>query len=301
LDRDGYDPELVLLLQATSPIRNGDDVQRAIDQLIAERADSLFSACPVHGFVWRRHGDAVESFSYDYRARRPRQQSPEDFLENGSIYVTRTALLRATGNRLGGRIAVYPMLPLQSLQVDEPADLVAIERLLMCQPAEPGAVDALADIDLLVLDFDGVLTDDRVLVDERGIESVRCHRGDGWGIARLRDSGVAIVVLSAETNPVVTARCRKLRIEAKQACADKLAALRELAAERHVPASRIGYVGNDVNDLPCLTWVGTPIAVADAAHQVRAVCRLVSSRRGGRGAVREIADWILAAREACRV
>ena len=69
------------------------------------------------------------------------------------------------------------------------------------------------DVDLLVLDFDGVMTDDRVLVDQHGIESVACHRGDGWGIARLRDAGVPIVVLSTETNPVVAARCEKLRIE----------------------------------------------------------------------------------------
>jgi YrbI family 3-deoxy-D-manno-octulosonate 8-phosphate phosphatase len=293
---DGYDPELVLLLQATSPIRDRTDVQRAIDQLIDERADSLFSACPLHGFVWRRQPGSVISLSYDYRARRPRQQSPEDFLENGSIYVTRTELLRATGNRLGGRIVVYPMLPLQSLQVDEAADLVAIERLLMSQTFEPPDVAGLVDIDLLVLDFDGVLTDDGVLVDQHGTESVRCHRGDGLGIARLRESGVEVVVLSTETNPVVTARCRKLRIEAIQACHDKLAALRELAGGRQLQARRVAYMGNDVNDLACLNWVGMPIAVADAPPEIRAVCRLVTTRSGGRGAVRQVADWILAAR-----
>ena len=212
--RDDYDPELVLLLQATSPIRERDDVQRAIEQLINERADSLFSGCPLHGFVWRRQADGLTSFSYDYHRRQPRQSSPDDFLENGSIYVTRSELLRATGNRLGGRIAVYPMSPLQSLQVDEPPDLVAIERLLMSQPTEPLDASALADINLLVLDFDGVLTDDRVLVDQHGTEAVRCHRGDGWGIARLSESGVSVVVMSAERNPVVSARCQKLRIEA---------------------------------------------------------------------------------------
>lgn len=140
------------------------------------------------------------------------------------------------------------------------------------------------------------MTDDRVLVDQHGTESVWCHRGDGWGIARLREAGVAIVVISAEVNPVVSARCRKLRIDAVQACDDKLHALQSLARERGLVSSRIAYVGNDVNDLPSLRWVGVPIAVADASPDVRAACRHVTSRPGGRGAVREIADWILATR-----
>jgi N-acylneuraminate cytidylyltransferase len=285
-------------------------LQRAIEMLIAEEADSLFSACTVHGFLWHREDGDLSSIGYDYRERRMRQDGPEDMLENGSIYVTRYDLLRASRNRLGGRIAVYHMNPLDSFQVDEPADLVLMERLLACErmaaaePApgsesEPAAVPVAAeslDVDLLVLDFDGVMTDDRVLVDQHGTESVWCHRGDGWGIARLRDAGVPIVVMSTETNPVVGERCAKLRIDVMQSCADKLRQLRQLAGARGVPASRIAFVGNDVNDLPCLRWVGMPIAVADAAPDVRAACRRVTRRPGGRGAVREVAEWILAAR-----
>lgn len=294
--RDGYRPDLVVMLQATSPLRQAHDVQRAIETMLADGADSLFSACTLHGFVWRRNGTGLASVSYDYRTRRMRQDTPEDLLENGSIYVTRHDLLRATGNRLGGRIAVYRMDPLDSLQVDEPADLLAVERLLRARRAV-GSPPHLAGIDLLVLDFDGVLTDDRVLVDQDGHEAVFCHRGDGWGLARLREAGVEVVVISAETNPVVSARCRKLQIEAVQSCQDKLATLQQIARTRGIAAAQIAYVGNDVNDLPCLGWVGTPIAVADAAPDVRAACRHVTSRPGGRGAVREVADWILTARQ----
>ena len=294
--RDNYQPDLVVMLQATSPIRQTHDVQRAIDTLIAEGADSLFSACSLHGFVWRRNGSGLTSVSYDYRARRMRQDAPEDLLENGSIYVTRHDLLRSTGNRLGGRIAVYHMDPLDSLQVDEPSDLLAVERLLRWR-GHAATPPHLVGIDLLVLDFDGVLTDDRVLVDQHGHEAVFCHRGDGWGLARLREAGVGILVLSAETNPVVSARCKKLKIEAVQACDDKLAALQQIARTRGIAPGRIAYVGNDVNDLACLAWVGTPIAVADAAPDVRAACRHVTTRPGGHGAVREVCNWILTARQ----
>jgi YrbI family 3-deoxy-D-manno-octulosonate 8-phosphate phosphatase len=309
--REGYRPDLVVMLQATSPLRRPYDIQRAIETLIAEGADSLFSACTVHGFLWHREGQTLSSIGYDYRDRRMRQDGPEDLLENGSIYVTRCELLHATRNRLGGRIAVHHMDPLYSFQVDEPSDLVLMERLIACEAAASRAeagdarVSVTApvpvpaeglDVDLLVLDFDGVMTDDRVLVDQQGLESVWCHRGDGWGIARLRDAGVPIVVISTETNPVVGARCAKLSIDVMQSCTDKLRQLQHLARTRGVSAARIAYVGNDVNDLPCLRWVGLPIAVADAAPDVRATCRHVTRRPGGRGAVREVAEWILAAR-----
>jgi len=172
----------------------------------------------------------------------------------------------------------------------------------MSSPTGPDAADDphhLAQwraIALLVLDFDGVLTDNRVLVDETGREAVWCHRGDGWGIARLREAGLTVVVLSTETNPVVSARCRKLGIRAIQGQADKEAALVALAAELELNPAQVAYVGNDVNDLTCLAWAGLPLAVADAEASVRAVARRVTTRRGGYGAVREVADWLLAAR-----
>ncbi len=158
--------------------------------------------------------------------------------------------------------------------------------------------DQLRAIILLVLDFDGVMTDNRVLVDETGREAVWCHRGDGWGIARLRDAGLTVVVISTETNPVVTARCRKLGIRSIQGQADKRAALAAVAAELGVGPAQVAYLGNDVNDLTCLAWAGLPLAVADAEAPVLAVVRRVTKRRGGYGAVREVADWLLAARAA---
>ena len=155
----------------------------------------------------------------------------------------------------------------------------------------------LSRVRLLVLDFDGVMTDNRVLVDQDGREAVWCHRGDGWGIARLKDAGIEVLVLSTETNPVVGARCRKLGIECIQGCDDKLATLKGISQRRSLGPHQIAYVGNDVNDLTCLRWVGVPVAVADAAPEVRAETRLITTRRGGWGAVREVSDWLLSVKE----
>lgn len=153
------------------------------------------------------------------------------------------------------------------------------------------------DITLVVFDFDGVMTDNRVRVHQSGEEAVWCHRGDGLGIARLREAAFDVIVISTETNPVVAARCRKLNIHAIQSCDDKLTALQHYAAERNLAAAHIAYVGNDINDLACMQWVGWPIAVADALPDVRAVAKWVTRLPGGGGAVREVADRVISSRQ----
>lgn len=127
---EDYEPDLVVFLQATSPLRQPDDVQKAVETLQYEQADSLFSACRVHGFVWRKQGDQLLSLTYDYRNRLRRQDSSEDLVENGSIYVFKPWVLRQFNNRLGGKIAVYLMNVLDSFQVDEQEDLSLMEQLL---------------------------------------------------------------------------------------------------------------------------------------------------------------------------
>lgn len=154
-----------------------------------------------------------------------------------------------------------------------------------------------ATIKLLALDFDGVMTDNRVLVDESGREAVWCHRGDGYGIGQLKKMGVEVVVISMEPNPVVSARCRKLGIECIQNCENKLRALQQLAVSRGLGPRDIAFVGNDLNDLECLRWVGLPVAVADAEPEVIRAAAYVTRRRGGFGAVREVADKLLKAKQ----
>jgi YrbI family 3-deoxy-D-manno-octulosonate 8-phosphate phosphatase len=146
---------------------------------------------------------------------------------------------------------------------------------------------------LLVLDFDGVMTDDRVYVGQDGSETVACTRGDGMGITLLRRAEFPVLVLSTEENPVVGARCRKLRIECRQGCADKTRELAKVLAERKVPAEDVIYVGNDVNDIGCMRLAGCGLAVADAHPLVKKAARAVLGRPGGKGAVREIAELIL--------
>ncbi|WP_147822649.1 KdsC family phosphatase [Salidesulfovibrio onnuriiensis] len=156
-------------------------------------------------------------------------------------------------------------------------------------------MQALKDIRLVVYDFDGVMTDNRVLVREDGMESVMCNRSDGLGIGMIRRLGVEQVILSTEENPVVLVRARKIRLEAVHGCADKQAGLHELAKDRGVPLDQILYVGNDTNDLQAMRLAGIAVAPADSHPEILAVAHHVTSARGGYGVIRELADLFIKA------
>lgn len=155
------------------------------------------------------------------------------------------------------------------------------------------SVHGLAVVEAVVTDFDGVHTDDRVQVDQNGVESVTVNRRDGLGVRLLRESGVPVLILSTEKNPVVGARAAKLGVEVLQGIDDKATALAAWAAQTGIPLERVAYLGNDVNDLGALGVVGWPFAVADAHPQAIAASRRVLASPGGAGAVRELAELIL--------
>jgi len=145
-----------------------------------------------------------------------------------------------------------------------------------------------------VMDFDGVLTDNMVYVDENGIEKVATSRGDSMGIRLVRESTpIEFMVISTEVNPVVTARCDKLKLEVFQGIKDKPGVLRNIMQQKGIPAEEIVFIGNDVNDLGCLELAGYAVVPADAEPKVIRSADLVLNRKGGRGAVREFCDMLL--------
>lgn len=146
---------------------------------------------------------------------------------------------------------------------------------------------------LVVCDFDGVFTDNRVLVHQDGSESVWCDRSDGLGVAALLAKGIPMIVLSTEENRVVSARCRKLGLPCHQGVTDKYQLLQRLVREKGIDRKEVIYLGNDVNDLACMEWVGCSVAVKDAHPPVLSKAKIVLTRKGGKGAVRELCDLIL--------
>lgn len=150
----------------------------------------------------------------------------------------------------------------------------------------------LSSIRLVIFDFDGVFTDNAVWISEQGIEMVRCNRSDGLGLRRLREVGVEAMIVSTEVNPVVSVRAKKLKIACEQGVEDKGVFLEQLRQDRNLEWEEIAFVGNDINDAPCLEKVGLPVVVADAWDEVKPLAKWTLSRNGGQGAVREFCDTL---------
>ena len=181
----------------------------------------------------------------------------------------------------------------EKLMGDEPLYLGPDgEMLALAGRGLPGA----SRVKLIVYDFDGVMTDNRVLTDQDGRESVRANRGDGMGVNMIRKLGIPQVILSTEVNPVVKARADKIGLEAVHGIRDKGSALLNLAEKHGISVSEILYVGNDVNDADAMGLAGFKVAPSDGHPAVLALADYVTRAKGGNGVVRELADVLLAAR-----
>ena len=173
-------------------------------------------------------------------------------------------------------------------------------------------------IEHVFIDFDGVMTDNRVYVFEDGREAVCCSRADGIGLQMLKDLDIGVTILSTETNPVVSERAKKLDVDCIQGCEDKGRFMFLLGESGKLDLSKVAYIGNDVNDLEAMKQVGYPIAVADAhgdiidflkpgernpdfgyVEEQEPVIYVLRNRawitkvRGGHGAVREACERIV--------
>lgn len=298
LDEDGPPVGVIAFLQATSPFIDAAALRRAVEDVREKRLDSVFAAVETYGFLWSRDpsSSTVSAVNHDAERRPRRQDRDPHLLETGAFYVMSADGFRAAGHRFFGRVGAVEVREGTEIEIDTHDEL---ERARALAPfiAAPEAID----VDALVTDFDGVHTDDTARVDDAGRESVRVSRSDGMGTARLRAAGIPVLIVSSEENPVVARRAAKLRIDVRHGVGDKAGVIREWAHEQGIPLSRVAFVGNDVNDLAALELVGWPIAVPDAHPLVVAAARQVLTRAGGHGAVREVAERLLAARTEQRV
>ena len=121
---------------------------------------------------------------------------------------------------------------------------------------------------------------------------------DGMGLARVREAGIAVAIISGEDSAIVHARAAKLKIDdVFSGVANKRAVIDELCARKNLELDEVAFIGDDLNDLPALECVGLACAVADAAEPVKAVAHYVTQRRGGDGAVREVCEFLIAAKQ----
>ncbi len=284
--------DVVVFLQCTSPFTTSEDIDRVVSAIVDGCADSAFSAVDDHGFIWEVGSDgAARGITHDEtKPRQRRQDMAPRYRENGAVYAMRTDGFIASGNRFFGHTKLVPV-DAPPIEIDTPEDWAVAEAFAFA--TETHAAPELSGIRAVVMDFDGVHTDDRVLVGLDGSEFVTCSRSDGMGLELLRKAGFDLLILSKEQNPVVRARAAKLKIDVQHGLETKLANLEAWCRAKRLDLAEVAYVGNDINDLECLRAAGVSVAPADAHPAVLKEAAVVLNRNGGFGALRELADMLL--------
>lgn len=298
-------PDVLIQLRPTSPFRPPNCLDEAITKLLKdEEADSVRGVTPSGQNpykMWRIENEAMSPLiESEYREpyNMPRQKLPSTYWQTGHIEVIRARTILEKKSLTGDRILPYVIDPQYAVDLDNlhqwqfAEHLISDQSLYVIRPQnDPNAI--LKTVELVVFDFDGVITDDRVWVNERGEESVACSREDGMGIALLRKTGMPMAVLSTEENPVVSTRCNKLNLPCFQGIRDKSEAIQKISEQYKIPLDRIAFVGNDVNDIPAMKRVGLPVAVANAHPSLKEIARLVLLNYGGNGAIREFCKKLI--------
>ncbi len=305
-ENESYQPEIVIQLRPTSPLRPPGCVDRAIEILLDnEDGDSVRGVIPSGQNpykMWRINpeGNLQPLIDNDFEEpyNMPRQQLPHTYWQTGHIDAIRASTILEKGSMSGDIILPLIMDPRYAVDIDTAKDHEHAQWILGHSDLpliRPGRKERPLPqkVELVVFDFDGVMTDNRVWVDADGRELVSANRGDGWGVARLKEAGVQLVVLSTETDPVVAARSRKLGIKAIQGIKDKAKALRELMESRGIEPNQTIYLGNDVNDVECFPLVACALVVEDAHPDAKARADIILTKRGGQGAVRELCDILI--------
>jgi N-acylneuraminate cytidylyltransferase len=255
--------------------------------------------------MWRFNGEGrplnpllqVEGIAEPYNA--PRQILPPAYWQTGHIDAIRTSTI-ANKNSLTGDV-IYPLVidPKYTVDIDTLPDWAKYEALVYSglEMVSPGKSrrPMPETVKLIICDFDGVVTDNHVITDQDGKESVLASRSDSMYIKTLREKGIELMILSSEANPVVMARAKKMGVEAihNLGMQYKDRMMLQVLEQKNIKAANVIYIGNDLNDLPCFEIAGWSVAVADAYPEVIRAADHVLTKDGGHGAIRELCEIVL--------
>ena len=272
--------DVVCVIDPCSTSIHSQDLSDAMARFQRESLDSLISVTPSAGPQWSAEGVALD---FDLAARNRGESLQPSLTENGAFYFVSATVLDRYQCMVGGRIGLHVVS-----NTDRSASAAHMQ----------WALPNLSDIEVLVLDVDGTLTDGGMYYGPDGELAKRFCTQDGMGLERVRNAGVRVCVITGEDSPAVHARMRKLGIEEYfPGVKNKIELLRGLIAEWGVTLSDVAFVGDDFGDLECLGVVGFASCPADSAPEIETAVHYVCKRGGGAGAVREVCDLICNQRE----
>jgi YrbI family 3-deoxy-D-manno-octulosonate 8-phosphate phosphatase len=297
LVKAGTQPEITVFLQCTSPLTTPEDIASTVELIKAKGADSALTVVDFHYFLWKVDGNRdATGINHDKAVRPLRQFREHQYIETGAVYAMRTEGFLREKHRFFGKTNFYVVPDGRTIEIDDAIDFEVAESLLRSRLDKRLYRRFPEIIDAVVFDFDGVFTDDSVIVSQDGVESVVCSRSDGMGVSIAKQHGLRMLILSTEANPVVSQRAAKLGLEVIQGSNDKKTTLNGWIIANGFDWKRIIYVGNDVNDVGCLQAAGCGVAVANATKEAAQAADIRLRRAGGSHAVREVLELVLASR-----
>jgi N-acylneuraminate cytidylyltransferase len=288
MDRVNFD--ILITIQATSPMTTAHDLDNAIKFYSSNGYDSLLTAVRIKRFFWT---DKSKPVNYNPLNRPMRQHFDGYLMENGAFYITGKDILKKTGCRLGGKIGIYEMPQETGLEIDEPSDWKITENLLIDRKIKY-CLDKIRQVKMLAMDVDGVLTDSFVYLTNDGIEMKRFSVRDGHGIGLIREMGIKTAVITKENTEIADFRAAKLKIDyIFKGIENKVEALKAISDKYEISLKNIAYIGDDLNDIEALKAAGFSAAPCDAQHEVKSSVDYICKNPGGCGCVREICEILI--------
>ena len=286
----------IVLIQATSPMLTGEDLDKGFALFDEPDTDSVLSVVRQKRFNWMVGEDGyAKPSNYDVY-HRPRRQEFEGYLvENGAFYITSKEDLIKSKNRVSGRIKAVEMNEDTFFEIDELSDWIIIEALMKKNGIAKVDFDELkqkaANIKIFLTDSDGCLTDGGMYYSEQGDEMKKFNTRDGMGFRILREKGIITGIITGEDVDMVRRRAAKLKMpEVHCGIENKLEVVKAICEKYQCTLDNVAYVGDDINDVEVLKKVGFGISVADGQKSARDASDYVTSKKGGKGAIREVVD-----------
>lgn len=295
-----YEFDNMVLIQATSPLLTAEDLEKGFEIFRQPDCDSVLSAVPQKRFYWQyKENGTTKPVNYDVY-HRPRRQEFDGWLtENGAFYITSREDLLRTKNRVSGNIKAVEMCEDSFFEIDEPSDWIIIEALMKKNgiTANADETEVLKNVKLFLTDCDGCLTDGGMYYSEHGDELKKFNTRDGMGFGLLKKAGIKTGIVTSENVQLVQNRANKLKLDfLKMGAGDKLTVIKRICDEMHISLEETAYIGDDTNDVAVIENVGFGCSVNNGMTQAKSAARYVTNANGGEGAIREVAELILAAR-----
>jgi YrbI family 3-deoxy-D-manno-octulosonate 8-phosphate phosphatase len=275
----------IVVLQPTSPLRNADTI------------DGCISDFQNGGFDTLATGYYTKIIEYGTHQNLRRQDIPGFFYDDGNVYIINSSVIQS--NRwFGDRVCKKTLDAELNVEIDDEVTFISAEALLLkrLQSGRQGSDfhDRLANIKVLAMDVDGVLTDGGMYLSANGDESKKFNARDGMGIARVKKAGIATAFITSENTEIVNRRAEKLSIDhVFMGAIDKLAVLDKIVKKERCSPDEVAYIGDDLNDFDVMRKVGIAVTVPDADEAIKKIAHYVTKHPGGDGAVRELCDLIV--------